>query len=192
MGIFSYWFFFISLSLSLSASFPNQMSLNGSVRWYWSTLKGILRESGSFYFTHEISLMGVRDWMIWKKHVWVKVVARRHQTLICLFDWFAGNLLAELTMYGNHILHHLFPTLDHGLLDTVRPIYEKTAAEFGLPDELVHSPVPKGQWHYVLGMFGQLGRVEPRSSPASRPQSRRRTDSNENNLNNDSEIKKID
>jgi len=75
----------------------------------------------------------------------------------------AGLLLAELTMFGNHILHHLFPALDHGLLDSIRPVYEQTAKDFGLPDEVARSPAPdRNQFYYIIGMFRQLSRVHPR------------------------------
>jgi len=72
-------------------------------------------------------------------------------------------LLAELTTYGNHILHHLFPTLDHGLLDTIRPIFQETCKEFDLPDELHLSPLQHTQWDLFTGMLSQLTRTQPRS-----------------------------
>lgn len=38
-----------------------------------------------------------------------------------------------VVQFGDHHLHHLFPTLDHGCLVELHPILERTAAEFGVP-----------------------------------------------------------
>lgn len=35
-----------------------------------------------------------------------------------------------LTHYGDHALHHLFPTLDHGILPQLYPVFNKTLSEF--------------------------------------------------------------
>lgn len=73
-----------------------------------------------------------------------------------------GVLLAELTMYGNHILHHLFPTLDHGVLDIIRPIFQQTCLDFKLPVEWSQSPSRYSQWDLALGTLRQLARIKPR------------------------------
>lgn len=73
-----------------------------------------------------------------------------------------GVLLAELTMYGNHVLHHLFPTLDHGVLDIIRPIYQQTCRDFKLPAEFSQPKSPYSQWQLFWGMVRQLARVQPR------------------------------
>lgn len=76
-----------------------------------------------------------------------------------------GVLLAELTMYGNHVLHHLFPTLDHGMLDAIRPVFQQTCLDFQLPDEWA-KPMPGNsrynQWDLTLGVFRQAARTESR------------------------------
>ena len=72
--------------------------------------------------------------------------------------------MAELTIYGNHILHHLFPTLDHGLLDIIRPMFEETCKELELPDDLHLPPLKQHtQWELFTGMLSQLMRTQPRS-----------------------------
>ncbi|XP_046453473.1 cytochrome b5-related protein-like [Daphnia pulex] len=80
-----------------------------------------------------------------------------------------GVLLAELTMYGNHILHHLFPTLDHGMLDLIRPVFKQTCLDFKLPAEWAQSTSPYNQWDLFWGVFQQLARTQPR--PLSRSKS---------------------
>ena len=73
-----------------------------------------------------------------------------------------GNLFAELTMYGNHVLHHLFPTVDHGLLELLRPVFEKTCKEFKLPFRAYQSHRFYDQWDMVSGYFRQILRTVPR------------------------------
>ena len=68
-------------------------------------------------------------------------------------------------MYGNHILHHLFPTLDHGLLDSIRPVFEDTCRDFDLPEAIYQYPNPHSQWDLFVGMLQQMARVLPRSIP---------------------------
>lgn len=72
--------------------------------------------------------------------------------------------MVELVAFGNHILHHLFPTLDHGLLDTIRLVFEETCKEFGIPDELHLSPPRHTQMDLLTGMLSQLTRVQPRQN----------------------------
>lgn len=37
----------------------------------------------------------------------------------------------------NHCLHHIFPTVDCSRFDIVRPVFEKTLAEFGVQQKLI-------------------------------------------------------
>lgn len=74
-----------------------------------------------------------------------------------------GSLVLELSAFGNHVLHHLFPTLDHGLLDIIRPVYQKTCLDFGLPEDVVNVE-SYSQWQLFEGMLRQLSRSEPRPS----------------------------
>ncbi|KAK5641847.1 hypothetical protein RI129_010394 [Pyrocoelia pectoralis] len=43
-----------------------------------------------------------------------------------------GNKFLVLISFGDHALHHLFPTLDHGLLHHLYPIVEETLKEFNI------------------------------------------------------------
>jgi hypothetical protein len=71
-------------------------------------------------------------------------------------------------MYGNHILHHLFPTLDHGILDIIRPIFKETCLDFKLPAEWAQSQSPYNQWDLVVGVIQQLARTQSRSLARSK------------------------
>lgn len=59
-----------------------------------------------------------------------------------------------LTNFGDHILHHFFPTLDHGLLPQLNDIFRETCEEFDT--KLREMP-----WHKLIaGQFQQLSRTE--------------------------------
>ena len=42
------------------------------------------------------------------------------------------NLFLVATTFGNHVLHHLFPTVDHSKLDILWPAFSETCLEFGI------------------------------------------------------------
>lgn len=59
-----------------------------------------------------------------------------------------------LTHFGDHILHHLFPTLDHGLLPALYPVLYETLDEFkGQLRECNH-------FQHIIGQHKQLLRIE--------------------------------
>uniref|UniRef100_A0A1B6H6A9 Cytochrome b5 heme-binding domain-containing protein n=2 Tax=Homalodisca liturata TaxID=320908 RepID=A0A1B6H6A9_9HEMI len=60
-----------------------------------------------------------------------------------------------LVTYGDHSLHHLFPTIDHVHLSSLYPVMEQTCREFGYNFKL------KTTWDLVTGQFRQLMRNEP-------------------------------
>lgn len=60
-----------------------------------------------------------------------------------------------LTHFGHHALHHLFPTIDHGVLDQFYPILFETMEEFEV--ELAAYP----WYHHISGQFRQLSRTLP-------------------------------
>ena len=67
-----------------------------------------------------------------------------------------GNQFMVLTNFGEHTLHHLFPTLDHGLLPQLEPIFLETCNEF--KTELREYP-----WYkLIIGQFQQLTRTKVR------------------------------
>lgn len=59
-----------------------------------------------------------------------------------------------LTSFGDHCLHHLFPTLDHGILPQLYPVFFETCREF----ETVYRELPWLQ--QIIGQHKQLARVE--------------------------------
>ncbi|XP_055634620.1 cytochrome b5-related protein [Toxorhynchites rutilus septentrionalis] len=66
-----------------------------------------------------------------------------------------GSHFAVLTSFGDHCLHHLFPTLDHGILPQLYPIFHQTCEEF----EAVYREC---SWlHHIIGQHRQLARIEP-------------------------------
>lgn len=75
-------------------------------------------------------------------------------TVIDNSDFQKHHFLA-LTNFGHHALHHLFPTLDHGILPQLYPILFETLNEFKL--ELSAYP-----WYRLIqGQFNQLARNKP-------------------------------
>lgn len=59
-----------------------------------------------------------------------------------------------LTNFGHHVLHHMFPTLDHGLLPQLHDTLINTCVEF--EGELREFP----WWKLIVGQFRQLTRTE--------------------------------
>ncbi|XP_037928359.1 cytochrome b5-related protein [Teleopsis dalmanni] len=64
-----------------------------------------------------------------------------------------------LTHFGDHILHHLFPTLDHGLLPQLYPILYKTLDEFKA--ELREC----NHLEHIIGQHQQLLRIKTNPKP---------------------------
>lgn len=67
--------------------------------------------------------------------------------------------LLVLTHFGEHALHHLFPTLDHGVLKHLYPELRKTMKEFDVElREINH-------WSHIKGQNQQLLRTEKNPIP---------------------------
>lgn len=66
-----------------------------------------------------------------------------------------GSHFLVLTNFGDHALHHLFPTIDHGLLEHLYPIFLETCKEFGVDWRLV------SQLDLIKGQYRQLAKVVP-------------------------------
>lgn len=64
--------------------------------------------------------------------------------------------MLSLSNFGDHALHHLFPTLDHGLLPELYDIFFKTLLEFEAECQCY-------QWFFetIKGQFKQLSRTTP-------------------------------
>lgn len=66
-----------------------------------------------------------------------------------------GSHFLTLTNFGHHVLHHFFPTLDHGVLPQLHETFISTCLEF--ETEMREFP----WWKLILGQFKQLLRTEP-------------------------------
>lgn len=66
-----------------------------------------------------------------------------------------NNIFVTLATFGDHTLHHLFPTLDHSLIPYLKEIFEDTCKEFGL------DLTPTSSTALMRGQFEQLSRVTP-------------------------------
>ena len=58
------------------------------------------------------------------------------------------------TSFGNHLLHHLFPTVDHSKLDLLWPALRETCREFNLDYQYM------SQMNMLAGLPSQLAREE--------------------------------
>ncbi|KAL1498215.1 hypothetical protein ABEB36_009049 [Hypothenemus hampei] len=70
-----------------------------------------------------------------------------------------GSLFLVLTNFGDHCLHHMFPTLDHGTLEYIYPTFKKVMDEFDINLRMV------SQLDTIAGGFQQLIKVEPNQTP---------------------------
>ncbi|TMW39415.1 hypothetical protein DOY81_015505, partial [Sarcophaga bullata] len=70
-----------------------------------------------------------------------------------------GSQFMVLTHFGEHALHHLFPTLDHGILPQLYPELMKTIEEF--KGELRETTF----LHHIIGQNQQLLRTKPNPVP---------------------------
>lgn len=70
-----------------------------------------------------------------------------------------GSHFLVLTNFGDHALHHLFPTLDHGLLEYLYPVFLETCKQFGAEWMLCT------QLEATKGQYRQLAKVEPKTVP---------------------------
>ncbi|XP_056633075.1 cytochrome b5-related protein-like [Diorhabda carinulata] len=70
-----------------------------------------------------------------------------------------GSHFLVLINFGDHCLHHLFPTLDHGVLEHLYPVFEDVLKRFDLNLRFVT------KWDTLLGSYQQLTRIEPNPNP---------------------------
>lgn len=65
-----------------------------------------------------------------------------------------GSQFLVQTHFGEHALHHLFPTLDHGILPQLNDILVKTCKDF-------EAELKECSWlHHIIGQHIQLARIE--------------------------------
>lgn len=70
-----------------------------------------------------------------------------------------GSHFLVLTNYGDHGLHHLFPTIDHGKLQYLYPVFQEVCREFGVELKMTT------QFKLILGQYRQLVKIEPNKNP---------------------------
>ncbi|XP_019869412.2 cytochrome b5-related protein [Aethina tumida] len=70
-----------------------------------------------------------------------------------------GSHFLVLTNFGDHALHHLFPTIDHGLLESLYPIFWETCKDFGVEHRVITN------LEMIKGQYKQLAKVDPKKSP---------------------------
>lgn len=70
-------------------------------------------------------------------------------------DWYHKPLISVLTTFGEHPMHHLFPTVCHSKLKYIKPIVLETLQEFseGFPEMT--------QWELFIGTHLQMARTKP-------------------------------
>ena len=64
------------------------------------------------------------------------------------------NLITTLTYFGDHVLHHMFPSLDHSLLPHLKQTFIETCTEF--QEEFRECSLLEA----FIGQFQQLSRTE--------------------------------
>ena len=65
-----------------------------------------------------------------------------------------SNQFMVLTNFGDHVMHHMFPTLDHGLLPQLYETFLETCKEFEV--EMMEYP----WYNLVAGQFLQLAKIK--------------------------------
>jgi fatty acid desaturase len=65
-----------------------------------------------------------------------------------------ANLFMTLTTFGEHILHHMFPSIDHALLTQLNEVFLETCSEF--KEEIKECSIFSAFW----GQLKQLKRTE--------------------------------
>lgn len=65
-----------------------------------------------------------------------------------------ANLFVSLTNFGDHMLHHMFPSLDHSVLRHLRKTLAETCSDF--KEDFRKCSI----WEAMVGQFQQLGRTE--------------------------------
>jgi fatty acid desaturase len=64
-----------------------------------------------------------------------------------------------LVTFGDHCLHHMFPTVDHWHLHHLYPVFYETCKEFGITYK------PGTVLDLLKGQFLQLAKNEPNRNP---------------------------
>lgn len=70
-----------------------------------------------------------------------------------------GSPFLVLVSFGDHALHHMFPTIDHGKLNYLYPALRDTCKEFGVEFRM------RSQLEMITGQYWQLMRAIPNPLP---------------------------
>ncbi|PSN47101.1 Cytochrome b5-related protein [Blattella germanica] len=70
-----------------------------------------------------------------------------------------GSLFLTLVTFGDHCLHHLFPTVDHSHLHLLSSVFEETCKEFNIEEQ------KNSFFGLVIGQFRQLANNTPNPDP---------------------------
>lgn len=70
-----------------------------------------------------------------------------------------GSPFLVLVSFGDHALHHMFPTIDHGKLNYLYPALKDTCKEFGVEFRM------RSQLEMITGQYWQLMRAIPNPLP---------------------------
>ena len=70
----------------------------------------------------------------------------------------SDHFIMKVTTFGDHRLHHLFPTVDHSKLCHLYPVVEETCKQFGVPFET------RSAWNMLKGHFSVMWKTTSRSS----------------------------
>lgn len=70
-----------------------------------------------------------------------------------------GSHFLVLTNFGDHCLHHLFPTIDHGKLEYLYPVFNKVCDRFGVKLRMTK------QVDLIIGQYRQLVKEKPNRKP---------------------------
>lgn len=62
-----------------------------------------------------------------------------------------------LTHFGEHTLHHMFPTLDHSVLTKLHPVFAKTCEEYKTKLRI------STQLDMFIGYYRQIAKTEPKN-----------------------------
>ena len=64
-----------------------------------------------------------------------------------------------LVTFGDHCMHHMFPTIDHWYLHKLYPVFNETCKEFGVTYKVGTI------MDLLTGQFKQLARITPNPNP---------------------------
>ena len=68
-----------------------------------------------------------------------------------------GSLFLVSVTFGDHTLHHLFPTIDHSKLPFLYEAFFETCKEFDIPFKFI------SQKDLIWGKYAQLVNIKPNS-----------------------------